>query len=125
MMNHTAKNIFPWIIIICIFIFGYYLFSKQQPSRENSQLSSLDNSIDKKLDNQELALKQKLIDDFENAFLKQYTPLIGCEEFHIENQSKKCSQHLEKAKHDFKDEFIESRGLPKNTFEELELSQVE
>ena len=125
MMNHTAKNILPWIIIICIFIFGYFLFSNQKHQTESTQLSSENNVIDKKLDHQELALKQKLIDDFENAFLKQYTPLIGCEEFHIENQSNKCNQHLEKAKHDFKDEFIKSRGLPKNTFEELELGQVE
>lgn len=71
---------------------------------------------------QENTIKQKLAEDFENAFIKQYTPLVGCEDLYKNEPELKCELHLEKAKNQFKDEYIKDRGLPKNTFEELKLS---
>ena len=124
-MKHTAKKIIPWVIAIIVFLLGFYLTTQRQLLVENRNLTMVEPSAKADHDHQELALKQKLIDDFENAFLKQYTPILGCEEILNENQSAECSQHLEQAKNDFKEEFIKNRGLPKNTFEELKLSFVE
>jgi len=124
-MNHTAKKVVPWIIVIAVFIFGFYLSTQRPHSVEKVKPSTVNQISNDQLEEQEFALKQRLVDDFEAAFLKQYTPLLGCEEIHNENQSTKCNQHLEQAKNDFKDEFIKNRGLPKNTFETLNLSQVD
>ncbi len=126
-MNHTtAKTPFLWVIIIAVFTFGFYLSSQRDHSAEIHTLTSESSVVDKISAQQDhAALKQKLSDDFEIAFLKQYTPLVGCEDLHNQKPSAKCSQHLEQAKNDFKDEFIKNRGLPKNTFEALKLSFTE
>ena len=123
-MNQTAKKLLPWSIVIIAFTFGLFLNS-QKNSIDDTQSSVTEKSTNESQDYQDLALKQKLVADFENAFLKQYTPLIGCEEIHSKNQPAKCIRHLEQAKNEFKEQFIKTRGLPKNTFEELTLSQVE
>ena len=125
-MNHiTAKTPLIWIFIIAVFSFGFYLSSQRDLSAENNILVTKNAITEKETEQQDNVLKQKLADDFEIAFLKQYTPLVGCEDFHIQKPSSKCSQHLEQAKNDFKDEFIKNRGLPKHTFEELKLSFIE
>lgn len=124
-MNQTAKKILPWSIVIIAFTFGLYLNSQRQHSAEDVKPSVTENTTNETQDHQELALKQKLVADFENAFLKQYTPLIGCEEIHSKNPTAKCIRHLEQAKNEFKEQFIKTRGLPKNVFEELKLSQAD
>ncbi len=124
-MNQTAKKILPWSIVLIAFTLGLFLNSQRQHSVEVAKPSTSEKAINETQDLQQQALKQKLVADFENAFLKQYTPIIGCEEIHSKNQPAKCIRHLEQAKNEFKEQFIKTRGLPKDAFEELKLSQVE
>lgn len=114
-MNQAiTKNIPLLIAILFIFIISFYLSSQRKPLSEQ-QVSKQSN----------FSVKQKLAEDFETAFLKQYTPLIGCEDLNNLSKSSKCSQHIKQAKHDFKQQFIKNRGLPKETFEDLKLSFVD
>ena len=124
-MNHVIKLLFPWAVILAIFLFSFYLTSQKNTSITINQANLTNNKSSLiQIDEQNLALKQKLIEDFEDAFLKQYTPLLGCEAIHNAQKDQKCAQHLEHEKNLFKQEFIKSRGLPKNTFEEIKLSSL-
>ena len=124
-MNQTAKKILPLTIVIIAITFGLYLNTQSQHSGEATKSSVTEKAASETQDLQDQALKQKLVADFENAFLKQYTPLVGCEEIHSKNLPAKCIRHLAQAKNEFKEQFIKTRGLPKDAFEELKLSQVE
>lgn len=119
MNRKTATSITSWVAIIAVFIFSFYLSSQRNNSTASTAFSVATNANQ---DHQEIALKQKLVGDFEIAFLKQYTPPVGCDVLKQEYQSADCQQHLRQSKNDFKDVFIKNRGLPKNTFEELRLS---
>ena len=124
MKQTISKILLPCITVIALFIFGYY--SSQRTVTPDHHIASLhSNSSESQLDDEDYSVRQKLINDFEMAFLKQYTPLIGCKVLDSEVKSAECSQHLEQAKNDFKQQFIKNRGLPKNTFEELKLSFAE
>ncbi len=70
---------------------------------------------------QEKIIKQRLNEEFENAFLKQYTLPVGCENWENESHMVRCTNHQIKAKQAFKQEFIEKRGLPKDTFDHPQL----
>jgi len=119
MKSTTAKSITPWVVAIIIFIFGFYLSSQRNLNAESQKITV---SQELSIDHQEFTVKQKLADDFEVAFLKQYTPPVGCEVLNEERQSADCNQHLNQAKNAFKADFIKNRGLPKDTFENLKLS---
>jgi hypothetical protein len=121
MKQTITKILIPWITVIALFIFGFYISSQRSVPSVNIVAQQNDPSGNE-LDDKDYSVRQKLINDFENAFLKQYTPLVGCEELDIENKSTECRNHLEHAKNEFKQQFIKSRGLPKNTFEEIKLS---
>jgi hypothetical protein len=122
-MNRTVTNKSAlWITIIFIFSIGFYLSSQRTQIAEQKNLSTENNYSENQADKIDNSVKQKLADDFESAFLKQYTPLIGCENLENATKSNKCSQHIEQAKNDFKQQFIKNRGLPKETFEDLKLS---
>ena len=122
-MNHSiTKKLFPWIATIFIFLFGFYLSSQRTSFVEQRNLSTQNSNSVNQADKIDYSIKQKLADDFEIAFLKQYTPLIGCEDLENAAKSNKCSQHVKQAKNDFKQQFIKNRGLPKKTFEDLKLS---
>ena len=123
-MIRLNNKLFPTLLaIIALFITSFYLSSNRITDSDliNTQLLA----SDKKQNQQESSVKQKIEDDFENAFIKQYTPLIGCEDLFAESPDARCELHLEEAKNQFKDEFIKERGLPKNTFEEIKLSFAE
>ena len=121
MKQTITKTLIPWITVIALFIFGFYLSSQLSVPSVNI-VAQQKNSSENLLDDKDYSVRQKLINDFEIAFLKQYTPLIGCEELDSEVKSAECRNHLEQAKNNFKQQFIKNRGLPKNTFEELKLS---
>ena len=121
MKQMITKTLIPWITVIVIFIFGIYLSSQRSTYSVNIVAQQNDPS-ENQLDDKDYSVRQKLINDFEIAFLKQYTPLVGCEELDSEDKSATCRNHLEQAKNNFKQQFIKTRGLPKNTFEELKLS---
>jgi len=125
-MNHRiVKSLALWLTIVAIFSLGFYL-SSQRNQRAEITANSDEQRVEKMIqDSQEIPLKQKLISDFEEAFLKQYTPPVGCEVFQDSNQPAECRQHLQQEKNEFKAVFIKDRGLPKNTFEELKLSFTE
>lgn len=115
-----------WSTVIALFVFGYYLSTQHQKPIAN-HITSANNDVPKgsQIDDKDYSVRQKLIQDFEVAFLKQYTSPVGCGVLDNKVKSAKCSQHLEESKNDFKHQFIKNRGLPKNTFEELRLSFVE
>ena len=123
MKRNSVKTIIILITASALFVGGFYLSSlrsNSDPTITSQSLASNENHAQ-----QEVALKQKLVTDFEKAFIKQYTPLIGCEDLFAKNQTDNCRMHLENAKNEFKNEFIKNRGLPKTTFEDLKLSLVE
>ncbi|MEJ2115913.1 MAG: hypothetical protein P8X88_07705 [Gammaproteobacteria bacterium] len=122
MKSTITKSISSWITIIAIIFFGFYLTTQRSKYANELTVSLDDNAAEKILDDKDYSVRQKLINDFEIAFLKQYTPLVGCEVFESGIISSKCSQHLIQAKYEFKKQFVTTRGLPKNTFEKLELS---
>ncbi len=121
MKQMITKTLIPWITVIVIFIFSFYLSSQRSTYSVNIVAQQNDPS-ENQLDDKDYSVRQKLINDFEIAFLKQYTPLVGCEELDSEDKSATCRNHLEQAKNNFKQQFIKTRGLPINTFEELKLS---
>ncbi|MGH1538104.1 MAG: hypothetical protein ACRBDX_08680 [Gammaproteobacteria bacterium] len=121
MKQTTTKSIFPWIIVIAVFMSGFYL-SSQRTELSNDPISIQNNLVENQLDDEDYSVRQKLMHDFEVAFLKQYTPQIGCGVLENETKTRTCIEHREQAKNDFKQQFIKNRGLPKNTFEELKLS---
>jgi len=121
MKQTVTKILIPWITVIALFIFGFYLSSEHNTSSVNI-VAQQNNHSENQLDDKDYSVRQKLINDFEIAFLKQYTPLIGCEVLDNEVKSAECRNHSEQAKNNFKQQFIKNRGLPKNTFEELKLS---
>ena len=121
MKQTLTKILIPWITVIVLFIVGFYLSSQRNTPSVNIFVQQNDYA-ENLLDDKDYSVRQKLINDFEIAFLKQYTPLVGCEVLDSENKSTECRNHLEQAKNEFKQQFIKSRGLPKNTFEELKLS---
>lgn len=108
--------------ILCVF--SAQRISDNNDTRGNTQkISSLDQtSLDVPSIKQESNIKQNILQEFDNAFLKQYTPLLGCEDISNESKSDTCNLHLEQEKNDFKLEFIQRRGLPKDTFKNLHLS---
>ena len=125
-MNRAIKNkLLLWVATIFIFLLGFYLSSQRTQLAEQTNLSTQNNYSANQVDKIDYSVKQKLADDFEIAFLKQYTPLIGCEDLDKATESNKCREHIEQAKNDFKQQFIKSRGLPKETFEDLKLSFVD
>jgi len=125
MKRTITKTLTPWITVIALFIFGYYLSSNRTTPSNKHIASILNDSSGSQLDDKDYSVRQKLINNFEMDFLKQYTPIIGCKVLDSEVKSAECSQHLEQAKNDFKQQFIKNRGLPKDTFEELKLSFVD
>lgn len=125
-MNQTIKNkLLLSVAIVFIFLFSFYLSSQRTQLSEQTNLSTQNNHSANQADKIDYSVKQKLADDFEIAFLKQYTPIIGCEDIENATKSNKCSRHIEQAKNNFKQQFIKNRGLPKETFEDLKLSFVD
>lgn len=118
----VSKKVLPWILVIITFSLGFYLSSHRINPTDQTNLSTQNNISKNQADKVDYSVKQKLADDFEDAFLKQYTPLIGCEDLELDVKADKCSRHIEQAKNDFKQQFIKNRGLPKATFEDLKLS---
>lgn len=120
------KFILPWTIIIALFVFGFYLSTQHERPIANHMTTVFNDTANKsQIDDKDISVRKKLINDFEIAFLKQYTPLLGCKVLDNEVNPDKCDRHLEQAKNDFKQQFIKNRGLPKNTFDELKLSFLE
>jgi len=125
-MSYVAsKKILPLILVVFVFSLGFYLSSNRINPAEQANLSTENNLSENQTDKIDYSVKQKLADDFEIAFLKQYTPIVGCEDLELEVKTKECIQHLEQAKNNFKQQFIKNRGLPKGTFEDLKLSYTE
>ena len=121
MKQATTKTLIPCATII-IFLFGFYL-SSHRSEHNDTQVSYINNnSFEDQFDDIYYSVKEKLINDFEVAFLKQYTPSLGCEELDYEFKTTICRQHIEQAKYSFQKQFIKNRGLPPDTFEELKLS---
>lgn len=96
-----------------------YLFTQSQTSEEQAPQQpnqSFANTETKHI-KQEKVIKQRVIEDFENAFLKQYTAPVGCEGWENDSDIARCTNHQLKAKQAFKQDYIKTRGLPKNTFD--------
>ncbi len=144
MTHPIIKALLPWIIIITGIIIVYSLFyhrtdmtnenlqSRPQDIHEQSpeqqkqveQQQALGQAKVEHLE-QEKIIKQRLTEEFENAFLKQYTQPVGCENWENESHMVRCINHQIKAKQEFKQEFIEKRGLPKDTFDHAQLRFTE
>ncbi len=123
MTQTITKFILPWVTVIALFLFGFYLSTHNEKIfLISAQNDASENNL---IEDKDYSLRKKLLNDFETAFLKQYTPIIGCEALDNDVKSAKCNHHLEQYKNEFKQQFIKKRGLPKNTFEELKLSFVE
>ncbi len=121
-----TRFILPWAMVITLFLLGFYFSTQHEKTTSlKNNLSQNDTYRENPVDNDDFSIRQKLLNDFETAFLKQYTPLVGCNALDEDINSAKCIRHLEQSKNDFKQQFIKNRGLPKNTFEELKLSLVE
>ena len=121
MKQAITKTLIPWGTII-IFLFGFYL-SSQRSEHNDTQVTYIQNNpFENQFDDIDYSVKQKLINDFEIAFLKQYTSSLGCEELDNEFKTATCRQHFEQAKYSFQKQFIKNRGLPPDTFEALKLS---
>lgn len=118
----VSKKVLSWFLVIITFSLGFYLSSHRINTTDQTNFFTQNNLSENQADKIDYSVKQKLADDFENAFLKQYTPVIGCEDLELEVKLDKCIQHLEQAKNDFKQQFIKNRGLPIGTFEDLKLS---
>ncbi|MFK7816496.1 MAG: hypothetical protein AB8B92_09175 [Gammaproteobacteria bacterium] len=126
MKQTILKFILPWITVIALFVSGFYLSTQHEKPITNHMTTAFNDTVNKsQINDKDISVRKKLINDFEIAFLKQYTPLLGCKVLDNEVKSGKCGRHLEQAKNDFKQQFIKNRGLPKNTFEELKLSFLE
>lgn len=122
MNSKAAKPLILSLTVVVIFSLSFYLSSQRNKTTE---ITAITDELDLEViaqTNQEISLKQKLVEDFETAFFKQYTPPVGCEVLLEKNKSVECKQHLHQAKNEYKADFIKYRGLPKNTFEELKLS---
>lgn len=122
MNSKAAKPFILSLTIIVIFTLSFYFSSQRHKAADVTSIIDEQSLNVIAQTNQEISLKQKLVEDFEAAFFKQYTPPVGCEVLLKKNQSIECKQHLQQAKNEFKADFIKYRGLPKNTFEELKLS---
>jgi len=127
-MNILLKKL-PYLIALISVFATFYFFSSQRVSHskdtEKDNLQTYATQLadsDKANVEKNRYITEGLIQDFENAFLKQYTPLLGCEDITDENMSATCSRHLAAAKNEFQQEFIQRRGLPKDTFTEQHLS---
>ena len=121
MKQIISKHNIPWITIITIFFLGFYLSAQRIKSVNDAYIYLQDDNVENILDNR-YSVRQKLINDFEIAFLKQYTPPAGCNVLESNINSNQCNQHLIQARNEFKQYFITTRGLPRNTFEVLKLS---
>ena len=133
------KLLISIVLIIGIFISAYSLVSLQTGTQNQlaphqvKQELSVQKHKDT-IDSQELTkpetehlqqeevIKKRLLEEFENAFIKQYTPPLGCENWQSDSHMVRCTNHKINAKKDFQQEFIEKRGLPKNTFDHPRLS---
>ena len=140
------KLLWPWTLIITGLIAAYFLFTQvlftQGASLTNGNLLTRSQAIQaqslqrkKQADEQqalvqaktkhleqEKVIKQRLSEKFENAFLKQYTPPVGCEDWQNKPHMANCTRHKSKAKQAYKQEFIQRHGLPKGTFDHQQLS---
>jgi hypothetical protein len=92
MKRAITKTLIYWITIILVFIFGFYLSSQRSEHDDTQATSEQNNSSENQFDDKDYSVKQKLINDFEIAFLKQYTPLVGCEKLDSEIKTTACSQ---------------------------------
>ncbi len=118
MFNPLIKKALSVSLAFGILIATYSLFSKEtNTSPENLLLHANTKHLE-----QEKVIQQRLSEEFEKAFIKQYTPPINCENFEYEISSVECDNHLIKAKQAFRQEFIKLRGLPKDTFEHQQFS---
>lgn len=141
MTHPIIKLLLPWALIIGGLITAYYLISQrgsstkedlltrsqaiqeqsQQLMKQTEKQQALAQTEARHLE-QEKIIKQRLTEEFENAFLKQYTPPVGCENWENDSHMVRCTNHQIKAKQEFKQEFIEKRGLPKDTFDDPQIS---
>lgn len=121
MLNPIIKKVVSTLLILGVFVAAYSLL----PKHTNTEASNLSTLAETKHLEQEKVIQQRLFEDFEDAFVKQYTPPINCGNLENETQSIDCINHLIEAKQAFKQEFIKSRGLPKDTFEGHQLSYKE
>lgn len=141
MTRSRIKLFFPLTISLSVIIITYSVFAqrafvnngneiklndsyKEQSIHSNKQVKTQPlhaQSEDKHLE-QEMIIKLRLLEEFENDFLKQYTPPVGCEDWQNDTYMAKCINHQMKAKQEFKQEFIKKRGLPKDTFDYPKLS---
>ncbi len=118
----TKKSLYL-ITTTLVFAFAFFISSQRIEYNNNhggnNQQAFETNELRLSKDTQ---ITQNILQDFEKAFLKQYTPLLGCEDISNSSRSSVCNRHLEKAKNEFKLEFIQRRGLPKDTFTKIQLS---
>lgn len=135
MNRHAIKTLPRITILLSVIIIIYSIISqyayvkdsaslkpedvtKEQPVISNVQVKTqqLQVQSEDKHREQEIIIKLRLLKEFENDFLKQYTPPVGCEDWQNDTYMAKCINHKAKAKQEFKQEFIKKRGLPKDTF---------
>ena len=141
MSNLIIKLLIPTVLLVGIFITTYSIFSirsgteNQHPTTQlqprQEQLSDIQQNseehqtlVQTESDHleQEKIIKKRLLEEFEDAFLKQYTPPVGCENWANESHMVRCTNHQIKAKQAYQEEFIKKRGLPKDTFDHPQLS---
>lgn len=118
MFNPSIKKVVSTLLIFGAIIAAYFLL----PKTTNTETSNLLTHAETKHLEQEKVIQQRLYEDFEDAFVKQYTPPINCEILENKTQSIECINHQIEAKQAFKHEFIKLRGLPKDTFQGDQLS---
>lgn len=131
-MSHSkVKSLQYALLVFGVIIATYSLYSTRietknplasSQSSQQTSLTAIDSAEDNRNRAQEKIIHQRLYEDFENAFFKQYTPPLNCENLEYSSQSPDCTNHLIEAKEAFKQEYIKTRGLPKDAFGPHQLS---
>lgn len=124
-MNSLFKKPAYLVAMIVVFTAAYIISTQRLNSHSltedtNHQITASNQAVlDVDTDTQ---ITQNVLQDFEDSFLKQYTPLVGCEDIYSETNSNECNIHLENSKNEFKQEYIQRRGLPIDAFATIQLS---
>ena len=127
--RRTVKLLFPITITLSVIIITYSIFAQRafigdesntttkQSTQEKTVTHNLVSQSAEEHVEQDTIIRLRLLEEFENDFLKQYTAPVGCEDWQNDTYMATCMNHKVKAKREFRQEFIKKRGLPKNTFD--------
>ncbi len=109
-------------LLSSIVFFTYLQHSDHSSTSQLAAKESQQKLAEAKHQQQEKIIKQRIAEDFEQAFENQYTPPVGCESWNNEANTTSCIHHKSDAKKVYEKKYLTSRGFPKETFEEVKSS---